>query len=277
MRRFKLCVIAVLFLLSCFNAHAAELTVIVSKDCRTCSTVDMTDYLKGLFEKLVIKQLDYNTPLAKKITKEFDVKSLPAYILSKDIKEDSDFNAISNYIKEGQASIFLLPELSGMTYLLEREKLETKVDLFLSLFSSSANSILKNLKELNPSVHFLLVKDENGVFTAPNGIQELEEDSRSVCIQKYYPQIFLDYLIERTKEINSSWWNPILKKLNIDEEVIQKCGQSKEANELLDTNSSLNYELKINRGPVMLINNNEIFFITENTISQEIREYLKNN
>jgi len=84
----------------------------------------------------------------------------------------------------------------------------------------------------------------------------VEEALRSVCVQKYYPEIFFDYISCRAKNINSSWWEDCLGKRGAS--TIKACAQSEEGRKLLKENIALGKELGIMFGPTCLTENQEI-------------------
>lgn len=128
------------------------------------------------------------------------------------------------------------------------------------------------VRDLKPSLHFLAVED-NGNFDAKNGSPEVEEYLRAVCVQKYYPDIFWDYLICRAKDIKSTWWEDCLGKL--DSSKIKACARGKEGQSLLKQNIGLNKELQVMFGPVFLTDNQEIFGIEGKATREELKKVLK--
>jgi hypothetical protein len=116
--------------------------------------------------------------------------------------------------------------------------------------------LLAVAKVFRPNVHFLVTEEKNS-FTAARGNLEVEEDLRSVCVQKYYPQSFYNYISCRGKFINSSWWEDCLE--NLDKQEIKTCAKGEVGRALLKENIRLNQELEIMRGPTYLLDNQEVF------------------
>ena len=110
-------------------------------------------------------------------------------------------------------------------------------------------------------------------FEAASGNLEVEEDLREVCVQKYYPEIFWDYMSCRTKNINSSWWDDCLGKFDTDK--IRSCARGTEGALLLRENISLNKELQIMFGPTYLLDNQEIFSIKGTPKKEDLKKIFK--
>jgi hypothetical protein len=139
---------------------------------------------------------------------------------------------------------------------MERKKTKGTLDLFLSLYDASTPLLLEVIKEFNPVIHFLAVKNNNG-FDAPNKQVEVEDDLRSVCVKKYYPDSFFNYISCRAGNIGSSWWEDCAQGLDVNK--IKTCAQGEEGATLLSDNFRINSELKIMFGPTYLLDNQEIF------------------
>ena len=105
-------------------------------------------------------------------------------------------------------------------------------------------------------LHFLLI-EQNNKIQARYGEPEVEEDLRGVCVQKYYPEVFSDYLACRAKDINSTWWEDCLG--NLDTTKIKSCARGEEGRALLKENILLNKELQVVFGPTYFVDNQKTF------------------
>jgi hypothetical protein len=153
-----------------------------------------------------------------------------------------------------------------------RQNIKGKLDLFISLFGQDIPELLDTVKEFNPTLHFLTI-EESGKFGAARGNLEVEENLRSVCVQKYYPKSFWGYLSCRAKNIESSWWEDCLKDMEVTK--IKSCARSDEGRILLEENIQLNKELKIMFGPTYLIDNQEIFSSQGVPSREELKKIIK--
>lgn len=230
--------------------------VIVPEDCRVCKTEPVISFLKKQFPGLDIAYLHYPGQEAEKIIKDTGIKFLPAYLLSRDIDSQAGFAQIKNDVEEKNDYYLLSPRISGIAYFLDREKIEGRLDLFISLHAKDTAVLLDQIKSARPALHFLAVKQGNG-FEALRGNPEVEEYLRCVCAQKHYPDKFWDYLSCRAKNIGSSWWEDCAGDFNIEK--MRSCARSAEGVSLLEENISLNKELQIMLGPTYLLDNQQIF------------------
>jgi hypothetical protein len=233
-----------------------SLLVITSKQCRVCDTQRVIRNLKTTFANLTISYLYYPKPEASKLIDDFGIDTLPVYLLGKEARQEKGFNNLRDNLESKGDFYLLKPQFSGISYFLKRPKLKDRLDLFISLYDKDTPELLAVAKVFRPNVHFLVTEEKNS-FTAARGNLEVEEDLRSVCVQKYYPQSFYNYISCRGKFINSSWWEDCLE--NLDKQEIKTCAKGEVGRALLKENIRLNQELEIMRGPTYLLDNQEVF------------------
>ncbi len=233
-----------------------ELLVITAKDCIGCDTSRTVDLLKRDLPGLNPVYLSYPEARAKKLVKDLGLEGLPAYLLPKDIENDKIFPNLKAGLEEKGGFYLIKSQIGGMAYFLDRPKKEGQIELFLSLYDVNAPAIIEGIKDFNPEIHLMAVETDTG-FDAAKGLPEVEEYLRSVCVKKYYPKHFLEYLSCRLKNISSSWWESCLG--DFDPAKIRACATSREGEDLLRENIRLNRELNIMFGPVYLWNNYQIF------------------
>ncbi len=251
---------------------AVPLTIIIAKDCFACDPEPMVKFLKAHFPGLEISLLNSNDNKAKRLLKDLKISSLPAYILGKAIEKEKSFLDLKGRLEKRGDHFIVREEFSGVSYFLNRKKQEGKIDLFISLYYKDAAALLENIRSYNPAVHFLAIKNKGG-FEAVNGPPEAEEYLRSACVQKYYPQIFWDYIICRAKKISSSWWDKCAE--GIDAAKIRNCAMGPEGAGLLEANSALNQELKVMFGPTYLMDNQQIFSSLGAPSKEELKKIFK--
>jgi len=254
------------------EASKIQLSVILPRSCRICDTERMVKYLKTKFAGLVISYLYYPTAKANKMIKDLNIKALPVYLLGKEIEKDKGFDGLKENLELKGNFYMLKPSFSGISYFLDRKKINDKLDLFISLYDKNTPSLLEMIKEFNPNIHFLAVEKDDK-FEAAKGSPEVEEYLRCVCTEKYYPQRFWDYISCRVKNINSSWWDDCLAEPDINK--IKTCAQGEEGKALLKENISLNKELQVMFGPAYLLDNQEIFGTQGVPPKEDFRKILK--
>jgi len=262
------------------------LTVITPEDCKTCNLEAALDNLKKQIPGISVSKLSANDRKAKKLIKKFNINMLPAYLLGEEIsKHDIFSNLIEKKIIEKKDDYYMVnPFVIGVSYLLDREFQQNKLDLFISLQDKASKNVLEITKKLldksKPEkdfrLHFLaMYNDDTGEFRAPHGLAEIEENKRTLCIMKKYPKKWWNYLLCRMENIQSTWWDDCAAKVGIDASSIKKCAKSKEADRLLKENIKLAEELKIYYGPLFLLDNKEIFGATAITTLEELEKTIK--
>ncbi|MDD5561089.1 MAG: hypothetical protein PHT50_03035 [Candidatus Omnitrophica bacterium] len=247
-----------------------KLIVISAKDCVVCNTEPVLELLKKEFPGVSAEYLDLKR--AKKLIKDLSIKVLPAYILGREVEKESNFGIFKNNLEFVGGMYLLKPQVSGMSYFINRPVKRGGLDLFFSLFDKNSAGILSVLREFKPSLHFLVVENNKG-FDAQNGTLEIEECLRGLCVQKYYPQKFWDYLLCRAKNINSSWWEDCLE--GADALKIKACARGAEGKSLLKENIALNKEVQVTFGLSYLLDNNQIFSSRGAPNREELKEIIK--
>jgi len=254
------------------QADRVDLTVINKPDCVTCDTKAVVNSLKKDFPGLVVSKLDYPGEKAEKIIKELGLKYLPVYLAGKNIEKDPAFGKLKPNFELKGGYYFLNAQTAGIGYFLGRQKFVDRLDVFLSLFNKDSGELLDTLKEFTPEVHFLVREEKDG-FSAPGGKIEVEECLRAVCVRKYSPGLFYNYITCRAKNSETSWWDVCLQ--NVDGSAVKICAQGNEGKVLLKENIDLNRQLEIANGPVYLIGNEEIFSSVKVPKKEEFRKILK--
>jgi hypothetical protein len=245
--------------------------VINDRECRTCNVALFLNKLQLNLGDVDVDLFDYNK--AKDLVDKTGLKMLPIYILSNNVKDHKNFSLIEKNLILIDEGYLVKPEFGGVSYFLDRTLKKGNLDLFISPFGKNTSVVINNLKNLKPNIHLLAVKLDSG-FEAEYGVPEVEEDLRSVCIQKYYDNEFIDYLSCRAQNIESSWWNNCLKKVNAVK--IEKCAKGEEGKSLLYDNIKLNEELKIMYGPAILLDNKEVFIATPELSEEDLKSLEKN-
>ena len=260
---------------SAYAKKAAKVTllIITSKSCKVCDTQKPVQYLKTQFPGLQVSYLDYPAETeALNLIKDLKLKTLPVYLLSREVEKEKTFANFKGNVEIKGEFYMLKPSFSGIAYFVERKPEKGKLDVFISLYNENIKALLGMLKEFKPDIHFLAVQQGDN-FEAGTGNFEVEEYLRCVCVQKYYPDKFFDYVSCRANNMNSLWWDDCLAKT--DTEKIKTCARSKEGVDLLRENIKLNRELEVMFGPTYLLNNQEIFGIQGVPPKEEFKKLIE--
>lgn len=258
-------------------------TVILPDLCRSCQTEPVIQNLKMMLPGLKVNYIKSSDANAKELIKKFDIEMLPAYILSKEAEREETFSSFQEMVDYDDGEYYLKPEHSGVSFFSNREFKKRNLDLFLILLRPGmfhAVDLVKNLKkkdkDINLTVHFVATKaKETNVLVSPEGTREIEEDTLYACAENLYPQKALDYLSCRLSNVKSLWWEDCAKKNNMDIKRVEKCARSKEGEKLFEQKIKLSDEIKVFYAPLFLMENVEIFGISESTDAQEILNMLK--
>jgi hypothetical protein len=252
-------------------APKVHLLVIEAKDCVTCNVESVLKGLSSGLPGLSVSRASYPGAEAERYMKALNIRVLPAFLFGRDIEKVKAFATMKANLEPAGEYYRLRSSVANPGYFALRPAVKDSIDVFVSLYAQGSATLLESLKEFTPSVHFLAVGDE-GQFKVPHGRNELEEDLRSVCVKKYYPGFFYNYLICRSADSESSWWDKCLE--GVDAAPVRNCALGDEGGKLLDENIALNRELAITDGPAFLYGNRESFTTVNAPSKEELRKIL---
>ncbi len=99
--------------------------------------------------------------------------------------------------------------------------------------------------------------DKENKYCSMHGIDELKQDVRELCIYKYEPEKFWDFLMGVNKKCNLQdieiCWEGVAKEENIDTTQVKNC-QKNEALALLEKEVGLNKKYDVTGSPMLVIN-----------------------
>ncbi|MCU0666595.1 MAG: hypothetical protein MUF05_05840 [Candidatus Omnitrophica bacterium] len=253
------------------QARKIKLTVITHKDCLGCDYEHLLNLIKRDLPGAQPAYVYYPEDRAKKLIKDLKINFLPAYVLPKDIDKQPGFSGISGKLEDKGSLYLIKPEFSGVAMYLDRPK-KDGLDLFLSIYDKASAQVLENSIGTGARLHFLAIQNQAG-FDAMQGNLEVEEYLRAVCVEKYYPDQYWDYVLCRSKNLNSSWWQDCLT--GADQEKIHSCATTGEGKDLLSQNISLSQQLRIMMGPAYLLNNQQIFSLKQPLTNKQLKEIIQ--
>lgn len=144
----------------------------------------------------------------------------------------------------------------------KRDKAEAK--LFVMSFcpyGNEAEEIIKPVVDLLGSkadikVHYIVSKNGQN-YSSLHGEQELNQDVREICVLKYQPDKFWNFVLESNKKLNSENadknWENVAKSTGVDIARVKECF-SKEKNSLLDAEIKLTEKYGVSGSPTLVIN-----------------------
>jgi hypothetical protein len=252
--------------------NKVHLLVISAEDCAVCNINPLVSFLKKKFPGIEIRSLNYSDPSVQKLVKDLAIQGLPAYIFGREVEKEDNFDSIKDSLQLIGNTYLLKSQASGISYFFDRQLKPGSFDLFLSLFEKYATGVLTVVEEFKPTPHFMALETNDG-FSAKYGAFEVEEYLRGVCVQKYYPQKVWDYLICRSKNINTAYWEDCLSDADVLK--VKSCARGPEGVKLLKENILLNKELEILAGPSYLLDNRVIFSSRGTPNKEELRKIIK--
>lgn len=104
---------------------------------------------------------------------------------------------------------------------------------------------------------YYIVSKENGKYNSLHGNQELNQNVREICVQKYQKDKFWDFVLKSNKEGTyeniDSKWEAIAKSVGVDIAKIKNC-QKNEYSSLLDAEIKLSQKYGAEASPTLVIN-----------------------
>jgi len=250
---------------------AVKLTLVFSRKCSICSIRRDLIMLKRFIPNLEIDLVEYDMEKGKNLVNEMDTMVLPIYILSDDVKKVKLPEIVRDRINIVKKRALFSPDPREGFYIINRDLIEGKLDLFVSPFCSmgiTAEMTLGHLLKQSPEkvdfgLHFITVKKRDRL-RAPGGPGELEEASRQACIWKHYGVKTFDYVLCRLSNLEKGEWEDCAKKNGFDSELINGCSSGDEGMGLLQRDWELAQNLNtlvsptFPVSPTFIVNNKEI-------------------
>lgn len=239
--------------------------------------VDDMDFISGVkrnFPGLKIREISSDSEEGAGLIQELELNFLPSYLFDRSIEKAKSFNfLIENkaIVEKNNYYPMIFSQVREGVYL-DRERIPDRLNVFLRSQSPFIPVVVKKLFEakkegkLNPEVKIQvdyigeIIPAPGGVtIKSTQGLPEVEEDMRQLCIQRYYPKNFGDYLINRNEDIESTLWERPAIEARIDPARIIACIY-KEGRELLIENIQRAQEMNIRSSYAFLWENKYLFY-----------------
>ncbi len=88
-------------------------------------------------------------------------------------------------------------------------------------------------------------------FSSMHGPGEVQEDMRQLCAEKHFPKPYLDYILERNKNISDPNWQDVAKRTGLDPKVIDQCTGGAEGATLMAENLKAHNARGANSSPTI--------------------------
>ncbi|MEK7850161.1 MAG: hypothetical protein AAB213_05050 [Candidatus Omnitrophota bacterium] len=250
------------------SPQEVPLIVVRPKACRTCRIEEVINGLKSRLGPLKVEEITEDDAKARDIITEFKLTMLPAYVFDKDIEKSPNFSMFASVLQKGKTSYLFKPSSSGVSYILARKRIPKRLDVFFSFSNAQFSDLFSLLKafgekhkDIDVHVNFIAVRGEKGDIISKGGISEIEEFARLACIDELSPQKTYDYLLCRSTQTQSSWWDTCAAQAKIDAARVKECAFSDIGRKALLKRIKLTEELEVASGPTIVVDNKEIFSI----------------
>lgn len=270
-----------------------SLTIVNSKDCTSCDTTQLSGMLKQMFLNMDVKTVDASSTEGKKLISTLKIEKAPAYVFTGSLDKTYAWKnnpRLQGAFRKTGTNYVLIDEASGAKYYLdaakraELEKLvgvtkgdnKPQIDFYVMSYCPYGNmaeegiepvyQLLKDKAEFNP--HYVIYSnyqgggkqyclDDESIYCSMHGIQELNQDIRELCVDKYMGiDKYFKFVLEMNKKCTASnadtCWEAVAKSLGLDTAKIKACekdeGEALAANEL-----KLNKALGVSGSPMVFI------------------------
>ncbi|HHD92623.1 MAG TPA: hypothetical protein ENL06_03330 [Candidatus Portnoybacteria bacterium] len=186
--------------------------------------------------------------LSAKISQESNDPETGLYKVDFEVFKDNskaEGHKVSAYISHNGKFVFpqAISIQQKITNIPQNKKPDVK--LFVMAFcpygNSAEDAITPVIKLLNSKINFridyIVGKDQKNNFSSLHGEQELHQDVRELCVQKYSPNKFLDFVEKINQQCSpknaDQCWEKVAQQANLDQQQIEQC-QNKENNNLLN-------------------------------------------
>jgi hypothetical protein len=268
------------------------LTMIVLSDKRCgadCDTTSLLTQLKTIFPEATVQEIDYSTKEGKALFESTKVQYLPAVLFNNDVNKSASFAQVQQYLvaagtyqslrigaafdptKEicsnkiddnGDGKIDCLDPECTASFECREEK---KANLMLFIMSDCpyGRKAIEALKEVyttfNKSftyeVHYIATESGTG-FTSLHGQYEVDENIVQLCVDKYSPDKWLDYVYCRSVNgVKGIDWKTCAAETKIDTAKVDACAKGEEGKTLLREDIKIANAMGIGASPSWIANN----------------------
>jgi hypothetical protein len=266
-----------------------DVIILSDKRCAACDTTQLEAQLQSIFPGMVAKKLDYGDAEGKKLYSDLKLTTLPALLFDDSVTKDSNYGNIANYLvptgayqslkigatfdptaeicdngKDDDADGKVDCEDSGCTgTLVCREEKKKNLQVFVmsdcpygKLAITALNEVVENFNnQITFEVHYIASETADG-FTSLHGTYESDEDIVQLCVKKYSPAVWLDYLVCRSTEgIKGNDWNRCANDTGVAVSKVKACAEGSEGKSLLSADIKIAEDLGIGASPTWLANN----------------------
>ena len=272
------------------------LTVVNAAGCAECDPTELLNVLEKVFLNMEVEQVEASTPEGKQMVKKYGLEKAPSFIFSGALKDTSAWSKnqrIQGAFRPVGEDYVMLDQASGASYVIDEQKrkeMEAKIgvtkgdnkpqiDFYVMSYCPYGNMaeegiepvyrLLQDKAEFN--AHFVLYSnyasgyptyclDEGNKYCSMHGVQELNQDLRELCVQKYMGTgKMFDFMLAMNKKCSASnadtCWEAVAKDLGLDTAKIKKC-EKDEGLAMAAAELELNQLLSVKGSPTVFVEGN---------------------
>ena len=276
--------------------------------CKQCDVTGVKASLQQVFPTITFTELDYADAGIKEMMQDTRVRVLPAILFTKDIKNETNYAQIANYITETGTYLELkigssfdptaeicdnniddtgndLTDCEDPTCaetLACRELKENRLAVFIMSDCPYGKEAIKALApvveampDLDYEVNYIVTDNGDGTFRSLHGDYEVEENIRQLCAKEQGDVEFLAYALCRSENgVRDVDWNACADEVGLDKDALEACTTGEKGIELLTANAKIANALGIGASPTWLTNNRYKFSgITAEVVQSNVCTY----
>lgn len=269
-----------------------DLIVLNDQKCGTaCDTTRIVQVSQQLFLGVKPRTVDVSSEEGKALVQKYNITVVPAYIYGKSVEQTKSWTADlqTAFQKDDDGTYRLLDEVTGATYFVSEEARKAyydaigvvkgdnkpQIDFFVMSYCPYGNQaeegiepvyqLLKDKAIFNP--RYVIYSNyqgggsnyclDNGNLCSMHGIQELNQDVRELCVNKYMGiSKWFEFALAMNKGCTSqnadTCWEAVATTLKLDIAKIKTC-EKDEAVALLTAEKALGDKLKVSGSPTIFI------------------------
>jgi 2-hydroxychromene-2-carboxylate isomerase len=280
---------------ACEYKEPVKVDYIVLNDAKcgtACDPTNIVQVSQQLFLGAKSRLVDVSSEEGKALVEKYNITIVPAFIFDKSVeqtkswKERADLQTAFEIIDDKYK---LLDEATGATYFVSAEARKAyydaigvvlgdnkpQIDFFVMSYCPYGNQaeegiepvyqLLKDKALFKP--HYVIYENyggggpnyciDNNKLCSMHGIQELNQDVRELCVNKYMGiGKWFEFVLAMNKACSAanadSCWEAVAKNLSLDVAKIKTC-QEKEAVALLTAEKTLGDTLKVSGSPTVFV------------------------
>jgi predicted DsbA family dithiol-disulfide isomerase len=260
------------------TAVAVPLTIVWDEAALNPQT-EALDWLRRMFPGIETEYVEFASPRGQKLVQDYNLQRLPAYLFAPAVLEAENVEQLKGELKFVKQRLLLSPTAAQANLYLNRPSRPGRLEFLFSPLSPQLNKVLLDIYHileeepfpLDFRLRYLVRYDSAGGLVAPNGQAEVEEARRQLVIRRDYPAKFKAYIMRRSQDLDSSYWEQPLLDVGLDPYKIKQQAQSRAVEKLLAEDAAALRELEIGSTPMFLVNNRELIELQN---KQQFKELL---